>query len=121
MLNDCTRRVRNKTSGAEGKGLMQKLTFDFKKDADLDSIAKKISEFFTQCPGQNPADAKLTISERGHNAITHNGWNAGQNPPMHEVARHIATSVVQYSSGKDDYFSATVEVFFPPSRPAPIR
>ena len=100
---------------------MDKLSIKFSKNADIESIAQEITDFFGRCPGQNPADAKLAIREKGHDQITHNGWNAGRTPPPHEAARHIATSVVQYASGKDDYFSATAEVFFSPNRPAPVR
>jgi hypothetical protein len=94
---------------------LKKLSFNFSKDADIGTIAKQISEFFEQCPAENPADARLAIRE-GVNEIAHNGWNTGQNPSPDEVAGHIANHVIRYTSGKDDHFVATAEVSFRPRR-----
>jgi hypothetical protein len=99
---------------------MRKLTFDFRKDADLNLITQKISDFFGSCAGDDPTDAELVIREKQQkqHEITLHGWNAGQNPKAHEVAQRLATFIVQYTAGKDDYFFATAEVSFPPTQRA---
>jgi len=94
---------------------MQKLTFDFRKNPDLNLITQKISDFFGQRTGDDPADVELAIREKQHE-ITRHGWNAGQNPKAHEVAQRMATFIVQYTAGKDDDFSAIAEISFPPTK-----
>src|SRR5437870_6831401 len=96
---------------------MQKLEFELKKGVDTDSITKKIEDFFQQCPDQNLAEARFTIRE-GHHNITHRDWNVPGSRP-HEIAVQMATLIGQYTSGKDEHFSAIAEVYFPPQSDHP--